>query len=56
MAIINDILIRLRKATEYQDGFQMTMAPELVIAIANEIERLQIELAKFKENKNCNGL
>jgi hypothetical protein len=36
----DDIVERLRRAVAYQDGYQMTMAPELVSAIADEIERL----------------
>ena len=49
--MIDDIVIRLRKAAQHQDGFQMTMAPELVLALADEIESLRAELATYKENK-----
>jgi hypothetical protein len=51
----DDIVIRLRKALQYEDGYQMTMAPEIVAAIADEIERLRNELkmqCRCRENKN----
>lgn len=37
----DDIVTRLREALRHEDGYQMTMAPELVSAIADEIERLR---------------
>ena len=42
----DDIVTRLRKACQYEDGYQLTMAPELVSAIADEIERLRNALAE----------
>lgn len=39
--MIDDIVTRLREALKHEDGYQMTMAPELVSAIADEIERLR---------------
>jgi hypothetical protein len=39
--VTDDIVTRLRKALQYEDGYQMTIAPEVVSAIADEIERLR---------------
>jgi len=39
--VSDDIVTRLREALRHEDGYQMTMAPELVSAIADEIERLR---------------
>ena len=44
----DDIVTRLRKALQYEDGYQMTIAPEAVAAIANEIERLRELLWKYE--------
>lgn len=41
MDVTDDIVTRLRKALQYEDGYQMTIAPEVVSAIADEIERLR---------------
>jgi hypothetical protein len=41
VAVNDDIVTRLRKALQYEDGYQMTIAPEVVSAIADEIERLR---------------
>lgn len=46
---MDDIVTRLRMALQYEDGYQMTMAPELVAAIADEIERLRADMKELLE-------
>ena len=47
----DDIVTQLRKACQYEDGYQLTMAPELVSAIADEIEYLRNEVKLLQEQE-----
>lgn len=46
--IMDDVVTRLREAAQVDEYYAVTMHRPLILAIADEIERLQIDLSEAK--------